>query len=188
MTEKKDQIQQAADALEALRNAQPAPDQSGPALSQGDEPQAQAKPETRSLVKEIGQAPAADASPRIFIKKLGRIKPRKSRAARKPKAPPPPLTPLERIQRNRQIERRRTAIPLLLTMGLAMIAIGAWSIGVLGTDTDLLHPHASMTPNATYFAKLALLAWPIAVVLLAGAGLFMYDVYVWFTMYPPDRG
>jgi hypothetical protein len=126
---------------------------------------------------------------RVTLKKVGKVKkpkPPKPKRIRQPPPPPPPLTPLEKVERSRQIEFRRTVIPALLTMGLAMFVLGCWSIGVLAAGVDFFHPRAEITVRTSYLAKLALLAWPIAFVLLGGASLFMYEVHTWLTMYPPE--
>ena len=68
---------------------------------------------------------------------------------------------------------RTAAIPVLITVGLVMIALGVWGIMVKGGNTTL--PMADQ-PNAQQLAMLGLVGLPIGLLLFASAGFFFFTV------------
>ena len=124
---------------------------------------------------------------RVVLKKAGTVTSAMPKKQEQGNGPPAVLTPVQRVQRRQQIEWRRTAIPMLLTTGLAMVLLGIWSAGVLAGGVNLLEPGAKPSIQTVWLAKLSLLAWPVGAVLLTGAGFFMHDVYRWYRMYPPQK-
>jgi len=68
---------------------------------------------------------------------------------------------------------RTAAIPVLITVGLVMIALGVWGIMVKAGNTTL--PMADQ-PNAPQLAIMGLVGLPVGLLLFAGAGFFFYTV------------
>lgn len=68
---------------------------------------------------------------------------------------------------------RSAAIPVLMTMGLIMIALGVWGLVVKNGNTTL--PLADQ-PNADQLAMIGLVGLPIGILLFAGAGFFFYQL------------
>lgn len=170
MAEDKDRLQRAADALDALGGGQSQSEPSG-------EPQepAPAAPARASSEPVAGRPPAV----RVVVKRQGGSStPGQDAAARAGSSSRRLMFP-EQMQRERTVQFRRTAIPILLSTGIAMILLGLWSASVLLLGT-VPFSDAEVTAWETWLARLALLAWPIAAVLLAGTAFFMHDVYRWY--------
>ena len=68
---------------------------------------------------------------------------------------------------------RTASIPVLITMGLVMIALGVWGIMIKAGNETL--PMADQ-PNADQLAILGLVGLPIGVLLFASAGFMFYMV------------
>lgn len=68
---------------------------------------------------------------------------------------------------------RIAALPVLILVGLALGAVGTWGVAVLaGMDVVL-----SDRPDAERMARaMALVCFPLALALLAGAGYFIYQI------------
>lgn len=71
------------------------------------------------------------------------------------------------------IGMRTASIPVLITMGLVMIALGVWAIMIKAGNETL--PMADQ-PNADQLAILGLVGLPIGVLLFASAGFMFYMV------------
>lgn len=67
---------------------------------------------------------------------------------------------------------RTAAVPVLITVGLMMTALGVWGVLVKAGNTSL--PMADR-PNAGNYALLALVCLPIGLCLFAGAWFFLYQ-------------
>ena len=59
-------------------------------------------------------------------------------------------------------------------------AIGVLGVSVLALGRIPFQPDRSVDVSTRFFAKLSLLAWPVAAVLLAGTAFLMYDVYAYY--------
>lgn len=68
---------------------------------------------------------------------------------------------------------RSASVPVLITVGLIMIALGVWGLLVKAGNTTL--PMADR-PDAGNYAILALVGLPLGILLLAGAGFFLYQL------------
>ena len=67
---------------------------------------------------------------------------------------------------------RAAAIPVLITVGLVMSALGVWGILVMAGNTTL--PKAD-EPDAQRYAVLALVGGMVGILLFAGAGFFLFQ-------------
>jgi hypothetical protein len=193
MTQDKDKIQRAADALEALGAASdgPAQEPASEAPVESAAPSAPAEPPVAAAPGK--EAPSGPSNPqvgrevdrhplKVRLLRSGTGGPAAPKAPSKPRpAPPPKLSPLERARLNRKIALRRTVIPILLTTGLVMVLLGIWSVAVLASGSDPLR--GEVTFRTRYLARLMLLAWPIAVILLAGTAFLMHEVYTHYQIY-----
>jgi hypothetical protein len=177
MTQDKDKIQQAADALEALGSgAAPAGPPEEPALEAPAQPPAPVPPKApaeQSLVRVVARGQQKKAGPAKGDAPTGPAAPAKVE-------PPPKLTPLAKANLNRKIALQRTLIPILLSTALAMVLLGVWSVVVLVGGGEV-------TSQTRYPARLMLLAWPIAVILLAGTAFLMHEVYSHFRIHQPQQ-
>ena len=68
---------------------------------------------------------------------------------------------------------RQASIPVLITMGLIMLALGVWGIMVKGGNTTL--PMATQG-NAQQLAIIGLIGLPIGILMFASAGFMIYVV------------
>ena len=68
---------------------------------------------------------------------------------------------------------RQASIPVLITMGLVMFALGIWGILVKAGNDTL--PMADQ-PNADQLAILGLIGLPIGILMFAAAGFMFYVV------------
>ncbi len=105
--------------------------------------------------------------------------------AKKVEPPPPPLTPLARVALARRTAFRRTVIPVLVTTGLAMLLLACWAVSVLVLGRVPFKPDAQVDISTRFFARLCLLAWPIGLILLAGAAFLIVEVYRYYKTEPP---
>ncbi len=172
MAEDKERVQQAADALNALGAS------SSESQAQPTEPSADAAPQ--DVLGLPVPAPVVRRPVRVTIKAA---KPKKVKVAKPKKVEPPPvaLTALQRAMLTRKIGLRRTVIPMLLTTGLAMVVLGCWGVVVLVGDGGPLE--GGVRFETRHLARLMLLAWPIAAILLGGAGFFMHEVHRYYKGY-----
>jgi hypothetical protein len=98
---------------------------------------------------------------------------------------PPKLTPLAKANLNRKVALRRTLIPILLSTGVVMVLLGVWSVAVLAGGSDPFK--GEVTFQTRYLARLMLLAWPIAIILLAGTAFLMHEVYSHYRIHQPQQ-
>ena len=193
MTQDKDKIQQAADALDALgAGAAPA----GPPDQPAQDTPAQPPAPSAAAQPAVPVPPPVPSDPNV-VSVVVRF-PHKARPPRPgPAAPaasddptnaqpsPPKLRPLARTALTRKIALRRTLIPILLSTGLVMILLGLWAVVVLAGGKDPFK--GEVTFQTRYLARLMLLAWPIAAILLAGTAFLMYEVYNHYRIHHPQQ-
>lgn len=68
---------------------------------------------------------------------------------------------------------RSAAVPVLITVGLIMLALGFWGLLILMGNTSL--PLADQ-PDSKQYAILGIICLPVGLCLLAGAGFFFYQI------------
>ena len=170
-----------ADALRDLANAhdQGAPPKR-PASPSSSRPESPVSPRPESPVSPATPDPSAESSTALDELSLASA----SALAELSGTDSAPYDPAMSSQaRRRRLQKpdvgmmhfRLAAVPVLITVGLLMLALGLWGILVKAGNTTL--PKADL-PDAGTYATLALVCLPIGLLLIAGAWFFFYQVRI----------
>lgn len=136
----------------------PSPDQAdapGPAPAAESQPEAQ--PSAEELEAASGEAVTEDQAADFFAAAS------ESPLPRRPYKPPPPVV---------NVKSRTMLIRVVYGLGAAMLIPAVWAAALLIG----LHVPLSSKSNSSSMAMVMLLAWPLAIILFAFAGLLSWDL------------